>query len=110
MTQVCMDMSLAFIKADSDHFHKAAITFDKFHVIQAVNKAVDRCKDKSVKAVQILKNNRYIWLKNEQNLTTNQKEKLDWLKDCDIDTEKAYRMRITLQRFYRYPAVIAHMA
>jgi transposase len=32
------------------------------------------------------------------------------LKDCDLDTTKAYRMRLTLQEIYRYPATIAQMA
>lgn len=31
------------------------------------------------------------------------------LKDCDLDTAKAYRMRLILQEIYRYPASIAPM-
>lgn len=57
-----------------------------------------------------LKNTRYIWLKNEKNLTDKQRETFDRLKDCNLDTAKAYRMRVTLQEIYRYPTSIAKMA
>jgi transposase len=110
VTEVCMDMSPAFIKGATDQFPDAAITFDKFHVIQAVNKAVDEVQRQERKSCAELKNTRYVWLKNEQNLTVKQKETLDRLKDCDLDTAKAYRMKITLQEIYRYPAVIGEMA
>ena len=109
VTQVCMDISPAFIKGATEHFPGATITFDKFHVIQAANKAVDRVQRHERKSCADLKNTRYVWLKNEQNLTANQKEKLDRLKDCDLDTVKAYRMRMILQEIYRYPASIAPM-
>ncbi|WP_335871508.1 ISL3 family transposase [Bacillus sp. 2205SS5-2] len=110
VTQVCMDMSPAFIKGATDQFPDAAITFDKFHVIQAVNKAVDKVQRQERKSCVELKNTRYIWLKNEQNLTAKQKERLDRLKDCELDTAKSYRMKLTLQEIYRYPGVIAKMA
>jgi transposase len=109
VTEVCMDMSPAFIKGATESFPNASITFDKFHVIQAANKAVDQVQRQERKTCADLKNTRYIWLKNEQNLTASQKEKLDRLKDCNLDTAKAYRMKISLQEIYRYPAAIAPM-
>jgi transposase len=33
ITTACLDMSPAFIKGVTDHLPKAAITFDKFHVV-----------------------------------------------------------------------------
>jgi transposase len=69
-----MDMSPAFIKDATDQFPDADITFDKFHVIQAVNKAVDKVQRQERKSCADLKNTRYIWLKNEQNLTANKKK------------------------------------
>lgn len=107
ITELCMDMSPAFMKGAATHFPEAAITFDKFHVIQAVNEAVDEVRRREQKNCETLKNTRYIWLKNEQNLTPAQKEKLDKLKDCELDTAKAYRMRWCLQKIYQYPPSIA---
>lgn len=107
IAELCMDMSPAFMKGAAENFPQAAITFDKFHVIQAVNEAVDEVRRKEQKGCEMLKHTRYIWLKNEENLTTAQKEKLDKLKDCELDTAKAYRMRWCLQKIYQYPEAIA---
>jgi transposase len=107
VTEVCMDMSPAFIKGAKDNFPKAAITFDKFHVIKAVNEAVDEVRRTESKSCVELKHTRYLWLKNEKNLTKEQKETLGKLKDCELDTAKAYRMRLILQEIFRYPAAIA---
>lgn len=109
VTELCMDMSPAFIKGAAEQFPKAAITFDKFHIIQAANEAVDEVRRHERKSVAELKDTRYIWLKNPENLSQNQQETLDKLKDCDLDTAKAYRMRLILQEIYRYPAAIAPM-
>lgn len=106
VTEVCMDMSPAFIKGATDNFPKASITFDKFHVIKVVNEAVDEVRRTESKSCEELKHTRYIWLKNITNLTAGQKETLDKLKDCELDTMKAYRMRIILQEAFKYPATI----
>jgi transposase len=58
--EVCMDMSPAFIKGATDHFSEAAITFDKFRAIQAVNKAVYKVQRQERKSCADLKNTRYI--------------------------------------------------
>lgn len=50
-----------------------------------------------------------MWLKNPENITKDQQETMAKLKDCDLDTAKAYRMRLILQEIYRYPAAIASM-
>lgn len=109
ITEVCMDMSPAFIKGAGEHFPNAAITFDKFHVVQAANEAVDEVRRTERKSSAQLKETRYLWLKNPENLTQAQQETMAKLKDCDLDTAKAYRMRLILQEIYRYPAVIAPM-
>ncbi len=107
--EICMDMSPAFIKGAQDNFPNAAITFDKFHIIKSVNDAVDQVRRKERKKCSDLKDTRYIWLKNEDNLNAKQKEMLAKLKDCELDTAKAYRMKICLQEVYRYHARIAPM-
>jgi len=62
---------------------------------------------KEGKSSALLKDTRYLWLKNPENLTASQQETMAKLKDCDLDTAKAYRMRLILQEIYRYPAAIA---
>ncbi|XJZ27498.1 transposase [Bacillota bacterium Lsc_1132] len=102
-------MSPAFIKGAQENFPKAPITFDKFHVINAVNDAVDQVRRNEQKNCLDLKNTRYVWLKNESNLTKKQNETLDRLKDYHLDTAKAYRMRVSLQEIYQYPSEVAPM-
>jgi transposase len=54
-----MDMSPAFIKGAEENFPKASVTFDKFHVIQAVNTAVDEVRRTVCKSCAELKDTRY---------------------------------------------------
>ena len=42
--EIAIDMSPAFIKGVSEQLPEASITFDKFHVIQALNKAQDEVR------------------------------------------------------------------
>jgi len=72
-TELCMDMSPAFTKGAQEQFSNVSITFEKFHVIKAVNDAVDKARRNEQKSCKDLKNAQYIWLKNENNLTKNQK-------------------------------------
>ena len=43
ITEVCIDMSGAFIKGTAEHLPNAQITFDKFHAVKIVNDAVAEC-------------------------------------------------------------------
>ncbi len=94
------DMSPAFIKGINENFSTAAITFDKFHVIKIVNEAVDKTRREEQRENINLKNTRYIWLKNPNNLTKNQTELLENLSKTNLKTGRAYRMRLALQDIY----------
>jgi len=48
---VCMDMSASYQAGVCEHRPWAAITFDEFHAIQLVNKAVDEVRRQEVKRV-----------------------------------------------------------
>lgn len=70
VTEVCIDMSQAFIKGAAAHLPKADITFDKFHAVQIVNEAVDQVRRTEQKdRKDLLAKTRYIWLKNPENLS-----------------------------------------
>ena len=51
ITEVCSDMSPAFIKGVRKEFPEAAITFDKFHVMKLVNEAVIKSDEQNNKQV-----------------------------------------------------------
>jgi transposase len=99
--EVTMDMSPAFIAGTAKHLPNADITFDKFHIIQALNKAQDEVRRMEQKQNPLLKNSRYIWLKNPENLSVEQKRNLASLRHENLKTAKVYQMKLTFQDIYR---------
>ena len=103
ITEVCIDMSGAFIKGTAEHLPNAQITFDKFHAVKIVNDAVDQVRRGEQKTRPELKKTRYIWLKNSTNLTQPQQETLGNLSKSNLKTARAYQMRLTFQDLYSKP-------
>jgi transposase len=103
ITEVCIDMSGAFIKGTAEHLPNAQITFDKFHAVKIVNDAVDQVRRGEQKTRPELKKTRYIWLKNSTNLTQPQQETLGNLSKSNLKTARAYQMRLTFQDLYSQP-------
>ena len=100
--EATIDMSPAFIAGMRDYLPEASVTFDKFHVIQALNKAQDEVRRMEQKTNPLLlKNTRYIWLKNPENLTEKQKKALETLRYENLKTAKVYQMKLTFQDIYR---------
>lgn len=102
IAEVTMDMSPAFIAGAAEHLPKASVTFDKFHVILALNKAQDEVRRMEQKKNPLLKRSRYIWLKNPEKLTTEQAELLATLRHENLRTAKVYQMKLTFQDIYRH--------
>ena len=99
--EVTIDMSPAFISGVTDYLPEAGITFDKFHVIQALNKAQDEIRRMEQNQNPLLKSSRYIWLKNPENLTEKQRKQLETLRYENLKTAKVYQMKLTFQDIYR---------
>ncbi len=100
ITDFSLDMSKAFIKGIEDGFPGAHLTFDRFHVIQLVNDAVDEVRREEQKLEPELKKTRYLWLKNEGNLDASERPTFNVLKDSTLKTAKAYRIKTMLQALY----------
>ena len=98
--ELCMDMSPSFIAGAKTYFPRVEITYDKFHVMKIINTAVDETRRKEQRTVSDLKNSRYAWLKNEENLTDKQRETLIRLKDEDLKTAKAYHLKLTFSKVW----------
>ena len=77
ISEVCIDMSPAFIKGVGENLPNADITFDKFHAVKIVNDAVDLVRRAEQKREVLLRGTRYIWLRNPDNLSERQRETLD---------------------------------
>ena len=100
ITNITMDMSTSFIKGAKEYMTKAEVTFDKFHVVKLLNEAVDKVRRAESKQNPILKGTRYLWLKNPNNLTKKQLEQLQSLENENLDSAKAYQLKLTFQDIY----------
>jgi transposase len=101
VTAVCIDMSPAFIKGVGEALPNAAITFDKFHAVQILNAAVDQVRRDEQKNQPDLKKTRYVWLKNESNLSSGQRQVRDSLARRNLRTARAWSIRLAFQDFYQ---------
>ena len=101
--EVCMDMSAAFIAGAAAHLPQAEITFDRFHIVKIINEGVDEVRREERKSRPELKQSRYVWLKNETNLSSGQRELRDSLARSNLKTARAYQIRLTFQEFCQQP-------
>jgi len=99
---VSCDMSPAFIKGVKENLPNAEITFDKFHILKIINHAVDLVRKEEAKSLDILKNTKYIFLKNTGNLTKYQSQKLTELSmpKLNIKSVRALHIRENFQQIY----------
>jgi transposase len=103
ITDVSCDMSPAFIKGVTENLPNAKITFDKFHILKIINEAVDEVRREEAKTNPLLAGSRYVFLKNEANLTSKQREKKAELQvsGLNLKSMEALRMRENFQQLYR---------
>ena len=103
ITNVSCDMSPAFIKGIKENLPNAKITFDKFHILKIINEAVNKVRQQEVSINNILKGTKYIWLKNQNNLTVKQRETLEELtmSNMNLKTLRAYNIRQSFQDIYQ---------
>jgi transposase len=102
ITDISSDMSPAFIKGVKENLPNAEITFDRFHLMQFITKAVDRVRKDEVKENPLLKNTKYLWLKNYVNLTCSEIQKITELKKqkYKLKTVRAMQMKEAFQDIY----------
>ena len=100
---VSCDMSPAFIAGVKEHLPNAEITFDKFHIMKIVNHAVDLVRREEQQGNPLFKNSRYLFLKNEKNLTFNQKARLSGLRlsKLNLKSVRALNIRESFQDIYK---------
>lgn len=100
---VSSDMSPAFIKGVGANLPNAELVFDKFHIIKIINEAVDAVRKEESQNNPILKNSRYVFLKNQNNFTVKQQEKYEEIKlsKLNIRTFKAMQIKEAFQQLYQ---------
>ena len=95
VNQERLNIHLDFLKGVEENLPNAAITFDKFHVLKGLDEAVDEVRRQELKGHPELKNSRYVFLKNTENLTDKQVNRLEdiKLKNLNLKTIRAYQIR-----------------
>jgi transposase len=101
VSEVCQDMSEAFLKGTLTYLPAAEVTFDRYHVKSHLSKAVDEVRrEEATHHRELLKNTRYMWLKRPKNLTERQRDLLDELLAQPLETVRAYTLAQQFDSFY----------
>jgi transposase len=106
ITEVCQDMSEAFLSGALEHLPEAEITFDRYHVKAQISKAVDHVRrEEREEHGDLLKRSRYLWLKRPSSLNDKQRDRLDaLLRHRSLKTVRAYRWMLKFDHVYELPA------
>ena len=103
-----MDMWPAYIKAVKDYCKKAAIVFDKFHIIAAFNKAINSVRQReylkaSKEDKRIFKGSKYLLLRKFSSLNEQEERpKLQAIFYRNDLLAKAYILKDYINTFWNY--------
>ena len=92
---VSVDMASSFNSWATEFLPNATVVIDRFHVVKALNDRVDKARRKVMamvdeKTAKKIKGNRYVFLKNREELTPKEERKLEQavkLKECSTLAE-----------------------
>jgi transposase len=96
-----IDMGNPYKGGIRDYFPNAVVTFDRFHVAQWMNKAVDQVRRKEAKTKAEIKGTRFLWLKRHDRLTQRDRERLSDFMDSRSETARAYQLKTLWEEFYK---------
>jgi transposase len=103
ITDLCMDMWEAYLRGAREEFPGAAVTFDRYHVMVLMNKAIDEVRrEETLEHPWSMRGSRYLWLRNPDNLGSRQREKLQVLKLIGRKTARAYQIKLALQELWKH--------
>jgi len=105
---VAMDMSGSYAAAVEEKLPEADIVYDRFHVSQLLNQAVDQVrraesKKLSAEGDEVLKGTRYNWLFHPANLGDARRETLKALLKRNLKTSRAWRHKENFEGFWDEP-------
>ena len=98
----CIDMSTGFIAGMQTYFPDTDIVFDRFHVVKMLNEVMDEVRKRELKVHEILKGHKYLFLKNNKNLTARQKQDREQLIELLPTIGEAYRLKLLFNDFWTF--------
>ena len=104
---VCCDMWAIYIEAVKTKLPWAIMVFDRFHVVQHLNRAVDEVRRQTWRQLRgeeriAFKKTRWLWLKNPWNLRSKERRRLSALCRINQPIVRAYYLKEAFQRFWDY--------
>lgn len=104
---VCCDMWAPYLKSIRSHLPQAEVLFDRFHIVQHLNRALDEIRREEVRRLKWdetvdLKKTRYILLKNPWNLNPKEKRRLSHLVKLNLRVVRGYLLKESFQKFWDY--------
>ncbi len=107
----CLDMWRPYLNAVRSYAPNARVLFDRFHLVQHLNRAVDEVRRSEMRRLSgrektSFKRTRFLLLKNPWNLTSDERERLSTLVRWNTPIVRAYYLKEAFQLFwtYRQPA------
>ena len=104
ITDASIDMSKAYIAGVNKYLPNAEITFDRFHLIQLANQALDEVRRQEAKNEPLLKRTRWIWLKDRSKWTHSQTALFKSLSSTRLKTTRAWRLKESLRELFQTAA------
>jgi len=102
---VAMDMSKAYVSWVEKNLPEAMIVFDHFHVIKLMNEKLDKIRRRTTKELdeeqgKLLKNQRFLFLRNVEDLEPDAKQLLDNFRKVFKELGDASMMKEALRSIY----------
>ena len=100
-----LDMWKVYIILIEKHFPNATIILDRFHVMKCLNKCIDKTRRRLQKLIakdrsEKLKDLRWIILKNNKDLTVEDKEKLQFAFECSKGIKEMYELKEAIRAVF----------
>ena len=98
--EVSIDFSTSFTVWVLEYMPKANIIYDRFHLMQMIQKALDEVRRQESISNKLLKWSRYLWLKSDKDLKEKERIELKELKQENKVLAEAYQMKENLKEFF----------
>jgi transposase len=105
LNAICCDMWPPYLKAITMFGCRDKVVFDKFHIKKHLNDAVDKVRRQEHRTLLehgngVLKHTKYLWLKNQENLSVCQQQTFKELKNSDLKAARAYALKELFNHFW----------
>lgn len=105
---VCSDMWKPYLKVIREKLEHAVHVLDRFHIVANLNKAINEVRAAEARKLrqdgyqEVLKHTKYCFLKRRENLTPNQKIKLEEVLQYDLKSVRAFLLKEAFEFFWNY--------